>query len=439
MKFVHLHNHTHYSLLDGLTKIDELVNRAKEQGQDAIAITDHGVMYGVIEFYQKCKKAGIKPIIGVEAYIAPGSRTDKAVNHNEKHFSHILLLAKNNIGYHNLIKLTTIAHLEGFYYKPRIDWEVLEKYKEGLIVGSACMGGEIPRLIHSGQLDKARQRIIDYNNLFGQDNFYLELMHHPELEGLEEINEKLIEFSKELNVPLIATNDAHYLKKEDDEAQDILLCLQNKKKITDTNRMNMKGADYSLRDAKEMTEAFKHVPEAITNTVKIADMCNVEIELGKIQLPYFEVPKEYDGNSYLRKLCEDGLKDRYGKTYDEVDIVFQERMDYELKVIKKMGWPSYFLIVADFVVWSKEQGIVVGPGRGSAAGSLVCYLIGITNLDPIHYDLVFERFLNPERISMPDIDLDFADARRAEVIAYVEEKYGKDHVAQIITFGTMAA
>jgi DNA polymerase-3 subunit alpha len=439
MNFVHLHNHTHYSLLDGLTKIDDLIGRAVEQGQEALAITDHGVMYGVIEFYQKCKKAGIKPIIGVEAYLAPASRHDKAISQNEKNYNHLLLLAKNNQGYENLIKLTTIGHLEGFYYKPRIDWEVLSKYKEGLIAGSACLGGEIPRLINSGQLEKAKKRIIEYNELFGQGNYYLELMHHPELEGLNEVNEKLIEFSKELSVPVIATNDIHYLKKEDDEAQDILLCLQNKKKISDTDRMNMRGADFSARSTKEMQEAFKHIPEAIENTVKIAEQCDVEIELGKIQLPYFEVPKNHDGNSYLRKLCEDGLIKRYKKNYKEVSQEIKERFDYELEVIKKMGWPSYFLIVADFVNWAKDNKIVVGPGRGSAAGSLVCYLTGITNLDPLEYDLLFERFLNPERISMPDIDLDFADIRREEVINYVEEKYGKDHVAQIITFGTMAA
>ncbi len=439
MKFVHLHNHTHYSLLDGLTKIDELVQQAKEDGSPAVAITDHGVMYGVIEFYKTCKKHDIKPIIGVEAYLASGSRHDKNTRSDEKNFYHILLLARNNTGYKNLLKLTTIAHLEGFYYKPRIDWEILGKHSEGLIAATACIAGEIPRLILAEKLDKARERILEYNRLFGQDNFYLELQHNPKMPEQNKVNKQLISFSRELNIPLIATNDIHYLRKEDAEAQDILLCLQNKKKIEDTDRMNMMDIDCSMKRPSEMLEAFKDVPEAIKNTVRVAEMCNVDIKLGEIHLPYFEVPEGYDENSYFRKLCEDGLVKRYGKDYKEVNEVVRKRMDYELSVIEKMGWPSYFLIVADFVNWAKERGIVVGPGRGSAAGSLVSYLVGITNLDPIKYDLLFERFLNPERISMPDIDLDFADVRRDEVIRYVEDKYGKDHVAQIITFGTMAA
>lgn len=451
MSFVHLHNHTHYSLLDGLTKPEQLVARAKEQGSPAVAITDHGVMYGVIEFYQKCQKAGIKPIIGVEAYLAPNSRHDKNTREDARNF-HLLLLAKNNEGYKNLIKLTSIAHLEGFYYKPRIDWELLQQYHEGLIACTACLGGEIPRLISAGKLDKARERIMEYQNLFGEGNFYLEIQDHPELEGQDQINKQLIAFSKELGIPLVATNDSHYLYKEHEEAQDILLCLQNKKKLEDTDRMKMMGhGDYSVRSNEEMIAAFKDTPEAIANTLKIADMCNVEIELGNTQLPYFEVPEGHDGNSYLRELCEKGLKKRYGLVGDKVVVEgypelsldevekIKSRMDYELEVITKMGWPSYFLIVADFVNWAKDNKIVVGPGRGSAAGSLVCYLIGITNLDPLKYDLLFERFLNPERISMPDIDLDFADIRRGEVIEYVEGKYGQDHVSQIITFGTMAA
>ncbi|MFA7702572.1 MAG: DNA polymerase III subunit alpha, partial [Patescibacteria group bacterium] len=451
MSFVHLHNHTHYSLLDGLTKPEQLVARAKEQGSPAVAITDHGVMYGVIEFYQKCQKAGIKPIIGVEAYLAPNSRHDKNTRDDARNF-HLLLLAKNNIGYKNLIKLTSLAHLEGFYYKPRVDWELLQKYHEGLIACTACLGGEIPRLITGGKLDRARERIIEYRDLFGPDSFYLEIQDHPELEGQDKVNQQLIAFSKELGVPLVATNDSHYLYKEHEEAQDILLCLQSKKKLEDTDRMKMMGyGDYSIRSNEEMIQAFKDVPEAVSNTLKIAEMCNVEIELGNIQLPHFEVPEGYDGNSYLRELCERGLKKRYGLVGDKVvDADFSElssddlqkirtRMDYELEVVTKMGWPSYFLIVADFVNWAKDRKIVVGPGRGSAAGSLVCYLTGITNLDPLKYDLLFERFLNPERISMPDIDLDFADVRRSEVIKYVEEKYGQDHVSQIITFGTMAA
>ncbi|MEA3398564.1 MAG: DNA polymerase III subunit alpha, partial [Patescibacteria group bacterium] len=439
MKFVHLHVHTHYSLLDGLTKIDEIIDAVKKEGAPAIAITDHGVMYGTIEFYQKCKKAGIKPIIGVEAYLAPKSRLDKITVNDGKRNYHLLLLAKNNVGYKNLIKLTTIAHLEGFYYKPRIDWEVLSKYHEGLIAATACLGGEIPSLIMSGRQDKAKQRIIEYNKLFGQDNFYLEIMDHPDLEGQSEVNARLIEFSRELNIPLLATNDVHYLKKTDAEAQDILLCLQNKKKIGDQNRMNMTGNDYSMRSTDAMVKSFKTTPDAIENTVKIAEACDVQIELGKIQLPYFDVPQDYNRSSYLRKLCEDGLVNRYQKEYSEIGKEIRDRMDYELSVIDQMGWPSYFLIVADFVNWAKDNNIVVGPGRGSAAGSLVCYLTGITNIDPLEYNLLFERFLNPDRISMPDIDLDFSDIRREEVIRYVEKKYGKDHVAQIITFGTMAA
>jgi DNA polymerase-3 subunit alpha len=438
MSFVHLHNHTHYSLLDGLTKIDEMVKYAKEQGSPAIAITDHGTMYGVIDFYQQCKKAGIKPIIGVETYIAPRGRAVKEANVDRGNH-HLLLLAKNLQGYKNLIKLVSFAHLEGFYYKPRVDWELLQKYHEGLIACSACLGGEIPHLIEAGQLDKAKSRILEYNELFGQGNYFLELQDHPNLEGQKILNEKLIEFSRELNIPLVATNDVHYLHKEDAEAQDILLCLQNKKKVTDEDRMNMLDSDFSMRPNKEMIETFKHVPEAIANTLKIAEMCNVEIPLGQVQLPYFPVPEGFDEFSYLEHLAKEGLKKRYGKSYEEVEPVRKERLDYEMSVIKKMGWPSYFLIVADFINWAKDSGIIVGPGRGSAAGSLVCYLIGITNLDPLVYDLLFERFLNPERISMPDIDTDFADTGRDKVISYVEEKYGKDHVAQIITFGTIAA
>lgn len=437
MSFVHLHNHTHYSLLDGLTKLDEMVKFAKEQGSPAVAITDHGVMYGVIEFYQECKKQGIKPIIGVELYMAPDRHKKESLE--DKQNRHILLLAKNNQGYKNLMKLVSIAHLEGFYYKPRIDWESLSSHHEGLIACTACLGGEIPHLIVAGQIDKAEERARQFNDLFGQGNFYLEIMDHPELEHQDEVNQALKNMSKKLDIPLVATNDCHYLTKEDKEAQDILLCLQNKKKIEDKDRMNMMESDYSMRPNKEMEEAFADTPEALENTLKIADKCNVEIELGNIQLPYFEVPKEFDEFGYLEHLTKQGLKKRYGQTYEETDKEKKERLDYELSIIKNMGWPSYFIIVADFVNWAKDQGIVVGPGRGSAAGSFVSYLLGITNLDPLEYDLIFERFLNPERVSMPDIDMDFADARRDEVIRYVEDKYGKDRVSQIITFGTMAA
>ncbi len=453
MSFIHLHNHSHYSLLDGLLKFDELIEFSKKEGLKAAAITDHGSLYGVIEFYQKCKKADIKPIIGVETYLAPESRFDKNTKYDASNY-HLILLVKNHQGYKNLLKLISLAHLEGYYYKPRIDWDLLKKHHEGLIAMTACLGGEIPKLILAEKFNKAKERILDYNNLFGKDNFYLEIMDHPELDGQEKVNQKMIEFSKELNVPLVATNDAHYLNKNDDESQDILLCLQNKKKLEDVDRMKMKGlGDFSLRTSKEMREAFSHIPEAIENTIKIADLCNLKIELGKTKLPHFSVPEGYNGNSYLKYLCEKGLEKHYGLKKSDNNWVVEDktklnslkieeilkRLEYELSVIANMGWPAYFLIVSDFVVWAKEQKIVVGPGRGSAAGSLVCYLTGITNLDPLKYDLLFERFLNPDRISMPDIDLDFADIRRDEVIRYVEKKYGKDHVAQIITFGTMAA
>lgn len=437
--FVHLHVHSHYSLLDGLTKIDDLVESAKADGAPAVALTDHGVMYGAIEFYEKCKKEGIKPIIGVEAYLTPGSRHDRTIRPDERNYYHLVLLARNNTGYHNLVKLTSLAHVEGFYYKPRIDWEILSEHAEGLIATSSCLAGEIPRLLLAGKRDKALERITAYRELFGEGNFFLELQDHPEIADQQELNTILIELAKELNLPLIVTNDVHYLKAEDDEAQDILLCLQNKSKKEDTNRMSMLGANFSLKPAAEIAERFSHVPEALSNTVKIAEGCNLELELGKIQLPHFDVPANYDGNSYLRSLSLKGLERRYGKTYETIEELYRQRLDYELEVIAKMGWPSYFLIVADFVNWAKEQDIVVGPGRGSAAGSLVCYVLGITNLCPIEYNLVFERFLNPDRISMPDIDLDFADSRRNEVLEYVQNKYGQDHVAQIITFGTMAA
>ncbi|MCK4553477.1 DNA polymerase III subunit alpha, partial [Candidatus Parcubacteria bacterium] len=481
MKFIHLHTHSHYSLLDGLAKIDELVNRAKEDGAEALALTDHGVMYGVIEFYQKCKKAGIKPIIGVEVYLAPGSRLDKRGKTDEKNY-HLVLLAKNQQGYKNLIKLTTIAHLEGFYYKPRVDWEVLEKHSDGIIAMTACVAGEIPRLIIAGKIDKAKARIRQYQELFGKDNFYLEIQDHPNLEHQSEVNQKLIELGKELNAPLVATNDIHYINKDDDEPQDVLLCLQMKKKKEDRDRLMMLGSNFSFRGPKDMIETFKDTPEAIANTVKIAEKCNLEIELGKIQLPVFQVPNNKTADEYLTDLCLEGVVKRYGydkgkvaQAYtasqspagdcDEAEKAMSQspvrlaeskragdcdgagddlqqklqRLRYELSVIAKMGFSSYFLIVADFVNWAKDNKIVVGPGRGSAAGSFVSYLLGITNLDPLQYNLLFERFLNPDRISMPDIDLDFADIRRDEVIRYVEEKYGHDHVAQIITFGTMAA
>lgn len=451
--FVHLHVHSHYSLLDGLAKIDDLVAKAKENGMEALALTDHGVMYGIVEFYQKCKAAGIKPILGMEAYIARFGRHNKRAKIDERPY-HLVLLAKNRTGYQNLIKLTTIAHLEGFYYKPRIDWELLEKYHEGLIALSACLQGEIPSAILNNDFEKTAEIILKYKNLFGPENFYLEIQHHPSSKEQGIVNRELRSFSKKLGIPLVATNDIHYLNPEDAEAQDVLLCLQTKKKVEDTDRMCMLGEDYSFRPTEQMEKDFHDVPEAILNTKKIAEMCNVELDLGKINLPHFEVPGGKSADEYLRMLCYQGMERRYGIKMingqgQTVNVKCQisnsktkeiiERLEYELSVIEKTGFAPYFLIVQDFVNWAKNNGIVVGPGRGSAAGSIVSYLTNITNIDPLTYNLLFERFLNPERVSMPDIDLDFTDTRRDEVIHYVSKKYGKDHVAQIITFGTMAA
>ena len=435
MSFIHLHTHSHYSLLDGLPKIDELIAGAKELGMSALALTDHGVLYGAIEFYQKAKEAGIKPIIGMEAYIAQYGMQMKRSRIDTKPF-HLVLLAKNRQGYKNLIILTTKAHLEGFYYKPRIDKELLKKYSDGLIALSACLNGEIPRLIVTGKIDKAEKTAKEYQKIFGPDNFYLELEDHPNIKDQNKVNQALIKISRECNIPLVATNDTHYIHPEDAEAQDILLCIQTQKKIADKNRLSMLGENFSLKPPEEMEKAFRNVPEAIKNTQKIAEMCNLEIKLGEIKLPRFEVPKGFTADTYLKKLCLDGLKKRYGSKPNKKIV---NRLKYELSVIKKTGFATYFLIVQDFVNWAKKQNIVVGPGRGSASGSIVSYLLNITDIDPIKYKLLFERFLNPERISMPDIDLDFADTRRDEVIDYVRQKYGQNRVAQIITFGTMAA
>ncbi len=434
MKFTHLHTHSHYSLLDGLAKIDDLINRAGELGMDSLALTDHGVMYGAVEFYQKAKAKNIKPIIGMEAYVAINSRHDKNPAVDNKR-NHLLLLAKNNLGYKNLIKLTTLAHLEGFYYKPRVDKEILRKYSEGIIASSACMAGEIPRMILAGKLDKAEKIIDDFQEIFGKENFYLELQDHSSLKGQDEINDTLIKLSKKMGAPLIAANDIHYIKKEDDKAQDILLCIQMNRTVNEKDRLSMIGEDYSMKSPEMMIEHFKHIPEAIDNTQKIVSECNVELELGKILLPHFDVPDNLSSSDYLKKLCLNGIAKRYGKTNEAIE----KRLKFELDTINQMGFASYFLIVQDFVNWAKSQNIVVGPGRGSAAGSIVSYLIGVTDVDPLKYELLFERFLNPDRISMPDIDLDFADHRRDEVLKYVARKYGDDHVAQIITFGTMAA
>ena len=434
-KFAHLHVHTHYSLLDGLGKIDDLLEKAKEYQMDSLAITDHGTMYGVIEFYQKARKAGIRPIIGCEVYVAPNGLENKRPRVDEERF-HLILLAKDNTGYKNLMKLVTISHIEGYYYKPRIDLKILKKYSEGLIGSTACVQGEIPQLVIGGKMKEAEEKALEYQEIFGEGNFYLELQNLPQLEKQNIANEGLKKLSKKTGIPLIATSDVHYVNEDDGQVQDILLCLQTGKKIDDTNRMSMAEFKLNLKSPEEMYEAFKDVPEALENTQKVAEMCNIEIEFDNHKLPRYAVPKGFTSQTYLKKLCENGLKKRYGKN---ITKEHRERLEYELGVIKKMGFAGYFLIVQDFVNWAKNNGIIVGPGRGSAAGSIIAYLTNITNIDPIKYNLLFERFLNPDRISLPDIDLDFPDDRRDDVLEYVRNKFGYDHVAQIITFGTMAA
>ncbi|MBI2411091.1 MAG: DNA polymerase III subunit alpha [Candidatus Kerfeldbacteria bacterium] len=432
MSFVHLHTHSHYSLLDGLPKISELISAVKQRGMNAVALTDHGNLYGAIEFYQEATAAGIQPIVGIEAYLAPTSIDTQEPK--ERPF-HIILLAKNRIGYEHLVKLTTIANLQGFYYKPRIDFALLEQYKEGLIVLSGCLSGEISRTILAHGVERAKQVAQKYVSVFGLEHFYLEVQHNPNIPEQATVNAALLQLHQELGIELVATADAHYIDPEDSEAQDVLLCIQTKTLLTDTNRLTMRNEDYSLTTTEVMQQRFANYPRAVENTVKIAAMTNLELELEKIQLPYFTVPDGRTPEAYLRTLCEDGLTRRYPEMSEEI----RTRLDYELDIISKTGFASYFLIVQDFINWAKQQGIAVGPGRGSAAGSIVAYLTNITDVDPVHYELLFERFLNPERVSMPDIDTDFADTRRDDVLRYVEQKYGKDHVAQIITFGTMAA
>ena len=435
MSFVHLHTHSHYSLLDGQPKIDDLIKKAKDLGMPALALTDHGVMYGLIEFYQKAKKAGIKPILGVEAYVARNGHKDKRPKIDDNPY-HLLLLAKDETGYRHLIKLTTIAHLDGFYYRPRVDLELLEKYHEGLICCSACLQGEIAKNLMIDE-KKAGETAIRYLKIFGEGNYYLEVQPHPNLTKQIEVNKRVIDLGKKLGIPVVTTNDIHYLNSDDDYAQDALLCIQTKKTLADTDRMSYLGEDFSMKTPEQMKNAWPNQPQIITNTLALAEKCNLELELRKTLLPHFEVPNGKTEEQYLTDLCQEGLKRRFGQ--NQVSEEITKRLDYELSVIAKTGFASYFLIVADFINWAKNNGIVVGPGRGSAAGSLVSYLTNITNIDPLKYDLLFERFLNLERISMPDIDSDFADARRDEVIDYVADKYGQDHVAQIITFGTMAA
>lgn len=432
--FTHLHVHSHYSLLDGLPKIDELIKVAKKHKMKSLALTDHGVMYGAIEFYKKVKAAGLKPIIGVEAYLAPNGHLNKRPKLDEKP-SHLTLLAKNDQGYKNLIKLTTIAHLKGFYYKPRIDHELLKKYSAGLIVLSGCCQGEIPRFILNKQLKKAEELILKYKTIFGPENFYLEVQDHPNFSDQQIINKALLKLSKKLQVKLVATADVHYAEPQDAQSQDILLCIQTKKKKADQDRMCMLNDDFSFHPPEKMIKNFKDYPEAVANTQAITKACNLEIELGKTKLPHFPLPKGKTADQYIRELCEQKILNRYPKKNKEIS----DRLEQELSVIKKTGFAPYFLIVQDFVNWAKNNGIVVGPGRGSAAGSIVSYILNITNIDPLKYELIFERFLTGSRIVPPDIDLDFTDTRRDEVIRYVEKKYGRDHVAQIVTFGTMAA
>ena len=434
MSFTHLHVHTEYSLLDGSNKIKEYIKRVKELGMDSAAITDHGVMYGVIDFYKEAKAAGINPIIGCEVYVAPNSRFDKELTGGEDRYYHLVLLAENNIGYANLMKIVSRGFTEGYYYKPRVDMEVLQEFHEGLIALSACLAGEVARYIQKGLIDEAKKAAKRYEDCFGKGNYFLELQDHG-LPEQKNVNTALINISRELGIELVATNDVHYTYAEDEKSHDILLCLQTGKKLSDEDRMRYEGGQYYVKSEEEMKGLFPYAWEAVENTQRIADRCHVEIEFGVYKVPYYEVPAGFDSWTYLNKLCDEGLAQRY----PEDDGTLRKRMEYELGIIKTMGFVDYFLIVWDYINYCRENNIVVGPGRGSAAGSIVSYCLKITNIDPIKYSLLFERFLNPERVSMPDIDVDFCYERRQEVIDYVGEKYGQDKVVQIVTFGTMAA
>ena len=434
MNFTHLHVHTEYSLLDGSNKINEYVSRVKELGMKSAAITDHGVMFGCIDFYKAAKAAGIKPILGCEVYVAPGSRFDKEKGKEEDRYYHLVLLAETQEGYQNLIKIVSYGFVDGFYYKPRVDMELLEQYHEGIIALSACLAGEVARNLARGFYEEGKEAALRYEKIFGKGNFFLELQDHG-IPEQRQVNHELIRMSRETGIELVATNDVHYTYSSDAEAHDILLCVQTGKSLKDENRMRYEGGQYYVKSEEEMRRLFPYAPEAIENTGKIAERCNVEIEFGVTKLPKFDVPNGYTAWEYLNKLCFEGLDKRYTDNKEEL----KKRLNYELGVIKDMGYVDYFLIVWDFIRYAREHGIMVGPGRGSAAGSLVSYTLGITKLDPIKYDLLFERFLNPERVSMPDIDVDFCFERRQEVIDYVVEKYGKDQVVQIVTFGTMAA
>jgi DNA polymerase-3 subunit alpha len=434
MSFVHLHNHSHYSLLDGLGKPKDIVNKAKEDGSPAVGLTDHGVLYGIVEFYKAAKNAGIKPIIGCEIYVAPGSRFDKTPGPENRPY-HLVLLAENYMGYKNLLYLVSNAHIEGFYYKPRVDYGLLKAHHEGLIALSACLAGELPRTILEKSEKEQIECIKKYQDIFGKNNYFIELQDHPMLDDQKIVNDRIIELSKKTGAPMVATQDAHYVNKEDDKAQDILVCIQTQTTLHEEDRLKFEG-DFSLKSPEEMKKAFRHVPEAIENTVKIAERCNTELEFGLDLIPKFNTPNNIDSGKYLRQLCEEGIMKKYN---NDPPKEAREKLNYELDIVDKMGFNDYFLIVWDFVKFAKDSKITVGPGRGSAAGSLITYCLDITELDPLKHGLIFERFLNPERISMPDIDIDFADVRRDEVLDYVRKKYGQENVAQIITFGTMAA
>ena len=433
MSFVHLHTHTEYSLLDGSNKIKEYVKYVKELGMNAAAITDHGVMYGVIDFYREAIKEGIKPIIGCEVYVAPNSRFDRELTGGEDRYYHLILLAENNTGYHNLMKIVSAGFTEGYYYKPRVDMEILRTYHEGIIAASACLAGEVARYIQKNMYEQAREAAAKYLECFGKGNYFLELQDHgiPEQKA---VNQALLRISRELDIPLIVTNDVHYTYEDDATAHDLLLCIQTGKKVQDEDRLRYIGGQFYVKSEEEMKELFPYAPEAIENTQKIADRCNVEIEFGKSRLPHFDVPEGYDSWTYLNKLCYDGLEKRYPGYGKDIS----DRLEYELNTIREMGFVDYFLIVWDFIHYAKSNGFAVGPGRGSAAGSIVSYCLEITNIDPIKYQLLFERFLNPERVTMPDIDVDF-DEHRPDVIDYVVDKYGKEKVVQIVTFGTLKA
>lgn len=442
MAFCHLHTHTEYSLLDGSNKIKEYIARVKELGMNSAAITDHGNMYGVVEFYKTAKANDINPVIGCEVYVAPNSRFDRELSHGDDRYYHLILLAENNIGYANLIKIVSIGFTEGYYYRPRVDFETLEKYHEGLICLSACLAGEIPRYITRGMYEEAKDIAKKYQDCFGKDNFFLELQDHG-IENQKLVNQQLIRMSQELGIELVCTNDVHYTYATDVEAHDVLLCIQTGKKVSDEDRMRYEGGQFFVKSEDEMRALFPYALRAVENTQKIADRCNVTLEFGNYKIPKYEVPEGYESaEAFLTKLCEDGFKEKYvdSNEYDEASLIkIHEDMEYELGIIKEMGFIEYILIVWDYINWCRTHDCWVGPGRGSAAGSRVCYCTGITDIDPVKYNLLFERFLNPERVSMPDIDVDFEYAERYRAIEYVQEKYGKDSVTQIVTFGTMAA